>query len=204
MVEQQFKRNVAYKYRIGSILNGKQVNEGEKLKYIEIDSKNVVRVNVIANVIDKYIQDGEKKFASLTLDDGSGQLKMKVFGEDIHQFEQLNQGDTIQVIGLVRSWKDELYLTPESIKKKEPGFLLVRKIEVEKNLPKALPREQIAALKDKMLSMIKDAEKDNGIETEKLITELKEPPEAINNEIKKLLEEGMIYEPRPGKLRYLG
>ncbi|HVY01863.1 MAG TPA: OB-fold nucleic acid binding domain-containing protein [Candidatus Nanoarchaeia archaeon] len=203
-MEQQFKRNVAYKYRIGSILNGKQVAEGEKLKHIEIDNKNVVRVNVIANVIDKYIQDGEKKFASLTLDDGSGQLKMKVFGEDIHQFEQLNQGDTIQVIGLMRSWKDELYITPESIKKKEPGFLLVRKIEVEKNLPKALPREQIAALKDKMLSMIKDAEKDSGIETEKLITELKEPPEAINNEIKKLLEEGMIYEPRPGKLRYLG
>lgn len=204
MVEQQFKRNVAYKYRIGSILNGKQVAEGDRLKHIEIDNKNVVRVNVIANVIDKYVQDGEKKFASITLDDGSGQLKIKVFGEDIHQFETLNQGDTIQVIGLVRSWKDELYLTPESIKKKEPGFLLVRKIEVEKNLPKALPREQIAALKDKMLSMIKEAEKDNGIETEKLITELKEPPEAINNEIKKLLEEGMIYEPRPGKLRYLG
>ena len=204
MVEQQFKRNVAYKLRIGSIINGKQEMEGDRLKHIEVDGKNVVRVNVIANIIDKYIQDGEKKFASITLDDGSGQLKIKVFGDDIHHFEPLNQGDTVQVIGLIRSWKAEMYLTPESIKKKEPGFLLVRKFESEKNLPKELPREQIAALKDKMLSMIKDAEKDSGIETEKLITELKEPPEAINNEIRKLLEEGMIYEPRPGKLRYLG
>ncbi len=204
MEQQQYKRNIAYKFRIGSILNGKQTMEGEKLKYVEIDGKNAVRVNVIANIIDKYVQDGEKKFASITLDDGSGQLKIKVFGDDIHEFEPLNQGDTIQVIGLLRSWKAELYVTPESIKKKEPGFLLVRKLEVEKAMPKKLQRAELAALKDKMLDMIKAAEKDNGIETDKLITELHEPPEAINNEIKKLLEEGMIYEPRPGKLRYLG
>jgi RPA family protein len=202
--QQQFKRNVAYKFRIGSIMAGKPFLDGEKLKHVEIDGKQAVRVNVIANIIDKYVQDGEKKFASITLDDASGQLKAKVFGDDIAEFETLNQGDTIQVIGLLRSWKGELYLTPESVKKKEPGFLLVRKLEVEKNLPKSLPKAELSALKDKMLQMIKDAEKDSGIETDKLIIALKEPPEAINSEIKRLLEEGMIYEPRPGKLRYLG
>ena len=34
--------------------------------------------------------------------------------------------------------------------------------------------------------------------------DLHEAPEIINQEIKKLLEEGMAYEPRPGKLRFLG
>ena len=29
-------------------------------------------------------------------------------------------------------------------------------------------------------------------------------PESINAEIMKLLEDGMIYEPRPGKVRWLG
>ena len=29
-------------------------------------------------------------------------------------------------------------------------------------------------------------------------------PEVINAEIKKLLEEGIVFEPRPGKIRWLG
>ena len=29
-------------------------------------------------------------------------------------------------------------------------------------------------------------------------------PQIIKEEIKRLLEEGLIYEPRPGRLRYLG
>jgi len=29
-------------------------------------------------------------------------------------------------------------------------------------------------------------------------------PKIINQEIQKLLEEGIIFEPRPGKVRYLG
>ena len=29
-------------------------------------------------------------------------------------------------------------------------------------------------------------------------------PEIISQEIKKLLEEGIIYEPKPGRVRYLG
>jgi hypothetical protein len=52
--------------------------------------------------------------------------------------------------------------------------------------------------------MIKAAEKDGGINMDTLIMELKEPPEIINQEIKRLLEDGMVYEPRPGKIRYLG
>ena len=107
-------------------------------------------------------------------------------------------------IGLLRYWNKELYITPEIIKKKDPSFLLVRKLEVEAEQPKNLHKEELTALKDKMLAMIKDAEKDNGIEVEKIITELHEHPDVINNEIKKLLEGGVAYEPRPGKLRYLG
>jgi hypothetical protein len=29
-------------------------------------------------------------------------------------------------------------------------------------------------------------------------------PEIINQEIQKMIEEGMVFEPRPGKVRYLG
>jgi DNA polymerase III alpha subunit len=203
-MQQEFKRNIAYKVRIGQILAGKPIMEGEKIKHLECESKQMVRCNIIANVIDKYVQDGEKKFASLTLDDGTGQLKVKTFGDDIEKLTPYNQGDTLLVIGLVRSWNNELYLTPDIVKKKDTTYLLIRKAECEADLPKAADPTQRTALKDTILGKVKEAEKEQGIDIEKLILELKDHPSIINQEIKKLLEEGMIYEPRPGRVRYLG
>src|SRR3989338_1475919 len=201
---EQFKRNVAYKFRIGHILSGKPIMENEKLKFLEISEKQVVRVNLIANVIDKYIQEGEKKFGSITLDDATGQIKIKSFGDEVDKFNDLNQGDTVLVIGLARSWNNEIYLSPEIVKKKDPSFLLVRKMELESEQPKKINREDMVILKDKILSMIKEAEKEGGIDIDKIIMEVKESPDLINEEVKRLLEDGVAYEPRPGKLRWLG
>ncbi len=202
--QQNFKRNIAYKYHISSLLSGKPLLENERIKFLEIGDKNVVRVNVIANIVDKYIQEGEKKFGSLTLDDATGQIKVKTFGEDVEKFSAFNQGDTILVIGMVRSWNNELYLTPDIVKKKDPSFLLVRKLEIESHKPLTQDASQLRALKDKVLEMVKNAEKDGGVDIEKIILECKEAPPTINDEIKKLLEDGLVYEPRPGKLRWLG
>lgn len=204
MADQSFKRNIAFKLKIGEVLSGKPILDADRLKALEIGNKQVVRVNIIANVIDKYIQEGEKKFASITIDDASGQIKLKAFGDDTAKLSSLNQGDTIMIIGLVRSWNNEVYITPEIIKKKEPSFLLIRKLEIENEQPKTVNKEQISQLKDKLVELIKEAEKDNGIEIDKLILELKEHPDVINQEIKRLLEDGVAYEPRPGRLRYLG
>ena len=201
---EQFKRNIAYKFRIGTILSGKPIIEDEKLRFVEINNLNALRVNLIANVTDKFIQEGEKKFASITLDDATGQIRVKTFGDDIEKFTELNQGDTIQLIGLLRYWNNEVYLTPEIIKKKDPAFLLIRKLEIEAEEPKTLDKEKLSELKDKIIQMIKDAESEGGVEIEAMIMQLKEHPDIINKEIKRLLEDGLAYEPRPGKLRYLG
>ena len=53
--------------------------------------------------------------------------------------------------------------------------------------------------------MVKNSEPQEGIEVDKLIMELRNTsPDIINQEIQKLLEQGIIFEPRPGKVRYLG
>jgi RecG-like helicase len=200
-----FKRNTANKLRIGQILSGKPALDGDRLNHVEVNSKQVVRVNLIANVIDKFIQEGEKKFGSLTMDDATGQIKLKLFGDDVDKFSPLNQGDTLLVIGLLRFWNNEVYITPEIMKKKDPAFLLVRKIEIERETPVVEPsREALTQLKDKIVTMIKDSEKDGGLDIEKMIMDLKESPDVINKEVKHLLEEGVAYEPRPGKIRWLG
>lgn len=204
MDEQLPKRRTACKMRIGEILSAKPILVEEKLKFLEYQGKEILRINLIANVIEKYVQEGERRFASLTLDDASGQIKVKAFGDDINKFENYIQGDTLLIVGLLKYWNNELYITPEIMKKKEPSYLLLRKLEIEAEQPKTLDKLSITALKDKIISMVKTAEQSGGVDVEKIILELKEHPEVINAEIKKLLEGGTIFEPRPGILRWLG
>ncbi len=204
MEQQTFKRNIAYKFRIGDLLAGKPQAEGDKFQHLLVSDMQVIRVNVVANVIDKYIQDGEKRFGSITLDDGSGQVKAKVFGEDVDKFSDIVQGDTLVVIGLLRSWNNEIYISPEIIKKKDPLYLLVRKHEVDMAKTVVHDPAQILALREKIIEYVKAADKDGGVAIDSLILELHESAEIINAEVKKLLEDGVAYEPRPGKLRWLG
>jgi hypothetical protein len=197
------KRNTAYKLRIGDILKGKPIITEGRFLFLEIGDKNVVRINLIANVIDKYISEGEKKYATLTVDDASGQIKLKHFGEDISIIKDLSQGDTLQIIGVLRDYNNELYILPEIAKRIDPRWLLVRKLEMQE-LKKDLSLPSDAPLRDILLGKIKEAEKEDGIDIDKLIMDIDSSPTIVNSEVKKLIEEGMVYEPRPGRLRYLG
>ncbi len=201
---EEFKRHTAFKLKIGDVLAGNQITDGEKLKFIEAKGKNVARVNLIANIVDKFIQDDEKKFASITLDDASGQIKLKTFGDDIEKLKSFEQGDTVLAIGMIREWNKEIYVTPEIIKKKQAEYLLLRKLENEKNQPKESEIKQSTDIKEKIIDIIKREEANGGADIKKLTEELQAKSEVINQEIRKLLEEGAIYEPRPGKVRYLG
>ena len=220
------KRNIAYKLRIGDVLRGVPMMDEGKFLFLELGSqldstpldknqtgqvhqtgqgKKVVRINILANCVDKYIQEGEKQFGSLTVDDASGQLKLKVFGEDVEMFKEIMQGDTLQIIGNMREWNGELYIIPEVAKKVDARWLLVRKLEIQnarKDLPSAEKGD--SSLKDSIMEKIKGAESEGGVDIESLIMDIEASPDAINAEIKKLLEEGLVYEPRPGRLRYLG
>ena len=197
-----FKRQIAYKLKIGDILRGKTIMDNERFGFLELDSKKVVRVNIVANIVEKY-NSSEKQYVSLTIDDASGQIRIKIFGDDVAKFQNINQGDIVMIIGLLRWYNNELYLTPEIMKIQDPRYLLVRKLEFEKEMPKVVDKNEILALTDQIKQRIKDSEPE-GISSEKLIMELHSAPEMINQEIKKDLEQGIIYEPRPGMLRWLG
>lgn len=208
--EQQFKRNIAFKYRIGDLLLGKPIFDGERFSFLELGGKKLVRVNVVGNIVDRYDAEGDKKYTFLTIDDGSGQIKLKTFGDDVEKFKHAIQGLTVAVIGVLRHFNNETYIAPEIIKEQDTKYLLVRKLELEKlrnSAQEAVPvqKEQVVALKDQIMSLIKEAEGEGGIEIDTIIMKLRESsPDLINQEIKKLLEEGILFEPRPGKLRWLG
>ncbi len=226
MPEPQFKRHIAYKFRIGDILNGNPVINNERFSFLELENKKVIRVNVVGSIVDKYENEGEKNYAFLTLDDGSGQIKLKSFGDEIEKVKNISHGQTIIVIGFLRHFNNELYISPEIIKEQDSRYLVLRKMELEKqksgqevggesglsetkisnengnNETKTLSTEK--NLKDKIIELIKNSESEGGIDTEKLISILNESQEIINKEVQSLLEEGIIFEPRPGKIRWLG
>lgn len=206
----QIKRQIAYKLRIGDILRGKPIIENEnseqqRFGFLELGDKNIIRVNIVANIIDKYESESEKKYINFTIDDASGQIRLKIFGEDTKRFKDVAQGSTIVVIGTLRFWNNELYINPEIIKQIDPRYLLVRKLELEREKPKQVDKQEIKAIKDQIIDMIKKEENNGGIDSDVIYHSLTSiSPELINQEITKLLEEGLVYEPRPGKLRYLG
>lgn len=208
MAEQQFKRNIAYKFRIGDLLLGNPIIDGERFSFLELGDKKIIRVNLIGNVIERYDSEGEKQYTFLTIDDGSGQIKLKSFGDDIEKLRDINQGQTILCIGVLRYFNNEVYISPEIVKSLIPEYLLVRKLEIEKQKSNNAPvveKEKIIAIKDQILEKIKQAEQEGGIDKDKIIMEIRDAsPDIINQEIQKLLEEGIIFEPRPGRVRYLG
>jgi RPA family protein len=206
------KRETAIKLRINDILRSTPIFETiegvNRLRFVELGERKFNRVNIIANVVDKYESEGERRFASITLDDGSGQIRARVFAEDISKFKDLIEGDTILIIGILRAFNQEIYVLPEVIKKKDPKYLLIRKLEIEKSYKIKQPtideNKVVKALRDEVINMIKLAEKNDGIDKDEIIIKISSNPKLINEEITKLLEEGIIYEPRPGRVRYLG
>jgi len=209
MPEPQFKRHIAFKFRIGDLLIGKPIFDADRFSFLELGDKKIIRVNVVGNIVDRYDAQGERKYSFLTLDDGSGQIKLKAFQDDVERISGINQGQTVVVIGVLRNFNNETYISPEIVKDLDPRYLLVRKLELEKDramkTPVPVQKKEIVAIKDKILEKIKISEDDGGIEVDKIIMDLRDTsPEIINTEIKKLLEEGIIFEPRPGKLRWLG
>jgi len=231
IISEPKKRQIAFRLRISEI-NNAVVSENKA--FLEIGDKKVIRINLLSNVIDKFINEGEKKFASLTLDDGSSQIRVKTFGEDVSKFDNIEIGDTILVIGFVRYFNNEIYLLPEIIKKINEKWLLVRKYELAKEkqydkIPKKDNREiesiafrkspnreeiktekileestdfvQETDIKENILKVLK--EKEEGVDVETLILTIRADVKKINDSITELLDEALIYEPKPGFIRLL-
>ena len=116
MPDEQFKRHIAFKIRVGDITIGKPIMDNERFAFLELGDKKIIRVNLVGNMVDRYQSEGESKYISLTLDDGSGQIRLKIFGDDVDRFKDITQGQTVLVIGLLRSYNNETYISPEIIR----------------------------------------------------------------------------------------
>jgi RPA family protein len=79
------------------------------------------RVVVVGFVVDKFYREaddsGKKRFESITLDDGTDTIRVKVWGEeDATMLEGVKENILALVIGKVRKYEDEVYLVPEIVR----------------------------------------------------------------------------------------
>lgn len=215
IIQQPRKRQIAFRFKISDILTGNIISSSN-LNILEIDNKKITRVNIIVTVIDKFLSEGEKKYAALTVDDASGQIRIKAFGEDIEKIKMVEIGDTILVIGNIRYFNNELYILPEILKQVDSKWLVARKLELEKTKPEkkqTVETEKISldekqqntkdsdSLRKQIIELLRKNEE--GMDVDKIIMDFDVPVSEINNIITKMLEDAEIYEPKPGRIRLL-
>jgi len=205
-VEQKFqKRQIAYKIRIKDIINSRYVKtEGFNPNYLEINRKEVSRINIIVVVVQKSEINNYK---TLTIDDGTGKISARVFENNLF-LDNVDIGNVVLIIGRPREFSSEKYILIEIIKKIDPMWAKVRKLELEKNIRKnhysnkdSFEEETIDEIpKNKILKLIKNMDKGEGVPVEDIT--LKDVKD-IDKIMDVLLKEGDVFEIKPGKLKVL-
>ncbi len=201
----QIKRETAMICIVDDLLKGNFVRtEGWNPSYFSTRIGDVSRVNLIGVVVSKENAEG------LLLDDGSGRILLRSFGEI--SFSEVDIGDLILVIGRPRTYNDQNYVLPEIIRKISQKWGAYRQLQLEILRKKIRPEkkeartpikeeEQPVNHHQKIIAFIKDLDSGSGADTEEVIK--RSGVQNGENVIRKLIEEGEIFEFKPGKLKVL-
>lgn len=208
---EQINRLIAHKLWLSSLKEENFISgTGEfESSYILTNDKQISRLNIIANVINKFeSEDGNYK--SLTIDDGSAQIRLKAWKEDTKILNNIKSGDLVIVIGKIRKYSNELYIIPEIVKKISPNEELLRKLELikEYGLPKEnldiTDKEQEIAyeeininshnIRNKLLNLIEKYEDKHGITLEEIKLELHIDIGNLDKILEELIKEGQVYQ----------
>lgn len=121
------ERMTAVRASISDIVRGRfsEDNGAHVMSPFDVELR---RVALVGFVVDKYHRDADadgKRFESITLDDGSDTIRVKVWGEeDASLLEGVKENILALVIGKIRKYEDEVYLVPEIVRElKDPNFM---------------------------------------------------------------------------------
>ena len=206
---------------IKELLEGeyKQENEENPNYLLTVDQRKIFRLNLMATILDKEVQGNVTNFF---LDDGSSQINLRFF-ETNTILDKLKIGDIVLVIGKLRIYNQEKYISPEIVKKIDSGWLKVRALEIKKNVkqePVAIKeeiKEQNEIIEDieeekpnkeieilpiqKITSLIKELDQGEGVMVEEIIS--KSSVNDTEQLLEKMLENGEIFQNSPGKVKVL-
>jgi RPA family protein len=208
------RRQVAYKVQIADLLNNRYVKEeGWLPNYIAVRDLKVSRANLIGVIVSKDSQEGEVVSQNFILDDGTGRLSLRFFEHG----KGLEVGDIVNVIGRPREFGAERYMVPEIMKKvDDPKWVALRKMElaaekqaaspVGDSVSEAPPVETEEILDEsnpaeKIISILRELDSGSGVDFEEL--SVKFGAGNPEEQVKRLLEQGDIFEVKPGRYKLL-
>ena len=206
---QDFRRQIAYKSNINSILQGVFVKKpGWESNYIMTEFGDFSRVNIIAVVVGKDEN-------SLTLDDRTGQITARVFNNP-EKLSDINIGDLVLVIARPREFNNQMYLALEIIKKINKSWINYRRKELEliqkvreldtmKATPKPEPTivesQSTVNSKERVMELIKQLDTGSGASVDDiiLISKISNAEDIIQD----MLLKGEVFEIKPGKMKLM-
>lgn len=203
----QVKRETAIICMVDDLLKGSFVKtEGWAPSYFSTPLGDISRVNLIGVIISK------DPSGRLIIDDGSGSILLRSFESET--FSGLDIGNLVMVIGRPRIYNEEKYVLPEIIKTIDHKWGEHRQLQLKLLRKKIIPKKQEKRVVlnsgtgpqpvnyfQKILEFIKDLDVGEGADIGE-VAKRSNVPDA-ETLIKKLIEEGEIFEIRPGKLKIL-
>jgi RPA family protein len=200
----QIKRETAIICSVKDLLDGGFVKtEGWTPSYFVTSAGNISRANLMGVVVSN---DSEGLF----VDDGTGRILLRSFENVIPEIEI---GSLIMIIGRPRVFNEQKYVVPEIIRKVSPAWAEFRRIQLERVIRTRAdfkPEEKRTPVKEevskqnpfqKIVEFIKDLDRGEGAELEEVIK--RSGLSGAEDTINRLIEEGEIFEIKPGRLKIL-
>ncbi|MHA1927465.1 MAG: hypothetical protein ACTSV2_02680 [Candidatus Thorarchaeota archaeon] len=101
-------------------------DDGDRV--ISPDGIELRRVMIVGHIVGQLT--GKDNFASITIDDGTGTIRAKAWGNEAASLQEVEENILALVIGKVKEYNDEIYLVPEIIRSlPDSNFLTLHKLE---------------------------------------------------------------------------
>ena len=207
----EIKRHTAQKTLIEQVLNAKYIQQQDlEPNYLEINKQKAMRLNIIATIVSKQQNN-------LIIDDGTGSINTIIFNQE---HNDLNVGETVLLIGRPREHENKRYIVIEIIKKIDKKWYEHRRKELKNTAQKQITKKQTETKNQieetktepikleesenhslKILSLIRQLDTGEGAPIQQIIQQLN--IQNAEQQIQILINEGEIYEIKPGKIKIL-
>jgi len=203
---QSVRRQTAYLCTVRDVVSGEYVkNDGWDPNYLVSRGKAFVRVRIVGVIVEVLSPQ------HVILDDGSGRIALRSF----HSSFSAGVGDRVMVIGRPREFNGERYVVVEIMSSLSPEwlqyFVSVRDA-FQRFVPPAPARDEkgseeevvVDAHRNKaevLLSLVRELDPGDGAPVD-VVVERAGFPDA-HDRLRFLIEEGEVFELRPGKIKVL-
>ena len=182
---EKIERLPAYKVWLSSINNGSYVKPTEEFTppHIDVEGKKISRINLVATVVQKT-ETEDKSYSSLTVDDGSAQIRIKTWREDTKLLNQINVSDVLIIIRKI---------IKEIVKKIQSKLQMLRNLELYKEYGKPKPLSIVLrkqAPEEKSFNVEEERISDNQEQKrQKLLNRIEELDDGSGAEISKVISD---------------